>query len=232
MKLTLVTATGDRPEAFALCERWMARQTRQPDEWIVADDGFEPTVCTMGQTVLRFEPGLPAYKSLARNVTEAVKAGGGDLYIFIEDDECYLPEHLAEQERRIEAGAMLAGCCIQKYYHLPSRSWRELRNRCACLCQTAMHADMRENLYAAADLAVRSGHWNIDASLWADRNQNIPVDLYETPQHVIGMKGLPGRGGIGVGHRPNRNHWNIDTHDYAKLREWVGEDLEAYVQLA
>jgi hypothetical protein len=36
--LTLITCTADRPEAFQLCERWMARQTyRGSIQWIVAD---------------------------------------------------------------------------------------------------------------------------------------------------------------------------------------------------
>ena len=38
-KITVITCTGDRPEAFKLCRTWMSRQTRKPDQWIVVDDG-------------------------------------------------------------------------------------------------------------------------------------------------------------------------------------------------
>ena len=44
-----ITPTGGRPEAFLLCEMWMARQTRQPDLWIVVDDVEPQTSCTMNQ---------------------------------------------------------------------------------------------------------------------------------------------------------------------------------------
>lgn len=45
--LTLVTATGARPEAWALCERWMLRQTfAGPVRWVIVDDGPEPQPIT------------------------------------------------------------------------------------------------------------------------------------------------------------------------------------------
>src|SRR5688500_12476801 len=96
MRLTAITCTGGRPEAFAFCERWIARQTRQPDEWIVVDDGPVPTLTTMGQTVLRFEPGLPGHLSFSRNVTEGVRAATGDVIVFPEDDDWFGPGHLAD----------------------------------------------------------------------------------------------------------------------------------------
>ena len=50
------------------------------------------------------------------------------------------------------------------------------------------------------------------------------IDLYNNPTTVIGLKGLPGRPGLGVGHRPKtRDDWQYDE-DYAKLIEWLGAD--------
>jgi hypothetical protein len=43
---TVITPTGDRPETFALCERYLYRQTLKPSKWIVVDDGIKYT--TMG----------------------------------------------------------------------------------------------------------------------------------------------------------------------------------------
>ena len=38
--LTLLTATGARPEAWAICEQLMARQTYAgPVRWVIVDDG-------------------------------------------------------------------------------------------------------------------------------------------------------------------------------------------------
>lgn len=44
---------------------------------------------------------------------------------------------------------------------------------------------------------------------------------------VVGIKGLPGRGGIGMGHRDNFR--GTDDPCGALLREWIGEDAEAYL---
>lgn len=38
--LTLLTATGERQEAFDLCQRWMQRQTFEGSvRWVIVDDG-------------------------------------------------------------------------------------------------------------------------------------------------------------------------------------------------
>ena len=45
--IQLLTPTGMRPEAFALCERWMAAQTYDgPCTWFVVDDGAVPLKLT------------------------------------------------------------------------------------------------------------------------------------------------------------------------------------------
>ena len=40
--ITLITPTGDRPLAFALCQNWMRKQTVLPFQWVVVDDGKIP----------------------------------------------------------------------------------------------------------------------------------------------------------------------------------------------
>ena len=35
----VITPTGDRPEAFALCVKWMKSQDLSPHVWVVVDDG-------------------------------------------------------------------------------------------------------------------------------------------------------------------------------------------------
>jgi len=37
-KVTFLTCTGGRPELFALCRRWVLRQTVQPTRWVVTTD--------------------------------------------------------------------------------------------------------------------------------------------------------------------------------------------------
>jgi hypothetical protein len=48
-----------------------------------------------------------------------------------------------------------------------------------------------------------------------------------TGNHVIGIKGLPGRMGIGIGHR--QSFKGQDDPDGLKLREWIGDDAGIYL---
>ena len=54
--ITILTPTGARPEGFALCEKYIAGQTVLQYfnlDWIVVDDCYPETKCTMGQRYVR-----------------------------------------------------------------------------------------------------------------------------------------------------------------------------------
>lgn len=63
--MQLLTATGARPEAWALCEQWMARQDYAgPVHWVIVDDGETPQPITFsrdGWTLTVIRP-LPRWK--------------------------------------------------------------------------------------------------------------------------------------------------------------------------
>src|SRR6185369_16758975 len=99
--ITAITPTADRPEAFALCERWMARQTIKPDQWIVADGGQVPVRCTMGQTHIH-DPRPAGAANLAHNLLNAISAVKGEVVAIVEDDDWYSPKHLETMVRLLE----------------------------------------------------------------------------------------------------------------------------------
>src|SRR5690606_8566975 len=72
---TLLSATGARPEAWAICERLMARQDYAgPVRWVIVDDGPEPQPVTFQRDgwvleVVRPEPyWQPGQNTQARNL--------------------------------------------------------------------------------------------------------------------------------------------------------------------
>lgn len=74
--------------------------------------------------------------------------------------------------------------------------------------------------------AIHSGSYYFDMELWkAVQAKRVPNILIANSSIAIGMKGLPGRGGLGVGHV--RKDYYLDS-DLAKLREWLGEDSDLY----
>jgi hypothetical protein len=80
----------------------------------------------------------------------------------------------------------------------------------------------------------------IETFRWACQQHTKFIDLELWRKHrsrylfgggrVCGIKGLPGRGGIGMGHSRDFN----GTHDPDGriLREWIGDDADLYLQEA
>lgn len=221
MSITLITCTGGRPEAFALCERWMAAQTFTGDvQWIVVDD-CNPGTRLHQQELIRPEPAwAPGQITLGRNLSAALSKVKHDKILFIEDDDYYGPGYVSEMARALDRSE-LVGEIAARYYNVEQRRYLEVGNvRHASLCQTGMRASLIPLFESVIDHGDGRGFFDLDLY----RRYSSPHFL--ATRHVVGMKGLPGRAGIGIGHRP-RPGWMPD-HDLRILRYWIGADAEAY----
>lgn len=230
VKVSVVTPTCDRPHAFALCERWMARQTVTPDEWIVADGGKSSANCTMRQRHLH-DPSQPGAANFARNLTNGLLAASGDVVVFVEDDDHYAPDHVEHIVSQLERNpqALAAGDDRLRYYNVAHRWWREFANVGSALCQTALRREAIPGFLNVIRECRRVRAYGIDAAFW----RLIPRERWAISRTgtVVGMKGLPGTAGLGIGHRPRAEQWNRDR-DGAKLREWIGYDADLYCAAA
>ena len=224
--LTLLTATGARPEAFALCERWMLRQTYAgPVRWIVVDDGPQPQRITFkraGWDVVLIRPAplwQPGDNTQARNLVAGLNACDRNTrLVVIEDDDHYAPTWLETCDRELQR-AELVGECRARYYNIASRIGRQLGNSGhASLCSTAM----RGQALATFRNVCQPGVKFIDMNLW---RQHPSKHLFNGGG-VTGIKGLPGRGGIGMGHR--KEFAGMRDPDLKLLRQWIGDDAEFY----
>lgn len=225
MKVSAITPTCDRPVAFALAERFMSRQTRQPDEWIVADGGHTPTKCTLGQFVVRHDRVLPpGAANFGINLLNGIEHACGDVLVFVEDDDYYLPTHIETIAALAEQGRWLIGSePVQRYYNVEKRWFRTFNNVGASLCQTAIVRALVPKMRSVIVQCMHQKSFGVDTLLW----RALPTHWTFTNQMtVIGMKGLPGRVGLGVGHRPTAG-WTTDLQ-LRKLREWIGEDADLY----
>ena len=122
MKLCVVTCTGRRWESFALCRRWVERQTVRPDRWIVTCDTGEaapplPDYASFHQ-VGAIQPGFdlePPTKKVAKHnrhkaaswaLHEALGHVPADhAVVIMEDDDWYAPEHCERILDEINRGA-------------------------------------------------------------------------------------------------------------------------------
>jgi hypothetical protein len=220
----VITPTCDRPVGLALAEQFVRRQTRPPDEWIVVDGGEQPAVCTMGQRHLRtaWPPGV---ENFLGNLQAGLQEASGEVIAFIEDDDWYAPTHL-EQLLALLADPMMlaAGDDDQRYYHVGYRQWRTWKNTGACLCQTGLRRQALPRLEAVIRVCLERRSYGVDTNFW--RGISPSRRAIAKTHTVVGIKGLPGRHGLGVGHRPD-GKWHADP-ELAQLQDWIGEDSAIY----
>ncbi|MEQ9407734.1 MAG: glycosyltransferase family A protein [Fuerstiella sp.] len=224
--LSLITPTGDRPEAFSHCEHWMQRQRYiGPVQWIVVDDGRNPTTCTMGQKYLRERP--MSRHSLCRNLQTAIPHVQGERILIIEDDDYYGPDYLSVMSALLSR-ADLVGEFGAKYYYIDRRMWRHHvdREHHASLCRTGM---TRAVLPLLQSVTTNTVHPSVDLRLWEQWDGSTLAwrDRAGTSRMCVGIKGGPGRSSRG--HRPAATAQADDG--LQQLKRWLGPDWVSYQHL-
>jgi hypothetical protein len=237
--VTAITPTGDRPLPFALCRRWMGQQTRKPDQWLVIDDGRVPMIPSGEFQYVRREPRPddPPH-TLCANMATAIPLVKGDKIIIIEDDEYYAPEYVAEMSARLDSYEV-AGIGDSKYYHLPTGRWNTFGNRGhASLAQTAF----RKSLLPMLSDFLATGNvidW-LDMKIWSwvdeSKKTSRPITyiLFVDSDKSLytGIKGLPGRKGMGEGHNLTAiQRYKLDTADRVKIKQWIPKDYQVYLDV-
>jgi hypothetical protein len=220
--ITLITPTGDRPEVFELCRKWIRFQTKQPDQWIVVDDGYTPMPEELrtGVEYVRREPKEGEGHTLTLNLKMAVPLIKGDKILIIEDDDWYGPNYIETMDRFLSKSA-LVGECFARYYHVPTMRHRRIgNNKHASLCQTGFTKALLPYFVKCLE-----GDPYVDARFWAMcGNQGHVFSDTEDKLHLqCSMKGLKGRKGIGTGHDESARYYLPDNH-IANLIAWVGEE--------
>ncbi len=224
MLISTITCTGDRPEAFALCEKYLASQTLQPAQMIVIDDGTEPTRCTLGQDYY-YLPHLRGKGSMVNKIKTALISGivKGDALVFIEDDDYFSPAWLFECNRKMASHDIVGeGCAF--YYNVRNRWWFLHNNRQhASLCSTAVTRAVFPYLLK---LCANPDPF-IDSRLWTTWNGTKHV-FYPNRRMTVGIKAMPGLTGVGTGHGSNPGEGCYPDPTMAKLRDLIGADADAY----
>ncbi len=231
VSITAITTACHRPEAWALSEQYMARQTVQPEQWLVLDDDEPRTVCTMGQDY-HYNSSWSGVKSLPNKLAHAIKAGliRNDAIVFWENDDWYDPtwlERVAELLHRF----VLVGEGRAIYYNVWQRYWFDHTNMGhASLCSTAC----RRSLFPLLTQICRdTPNGFIDEALWrampAPQKTLLDPSAVNGKRLVVGIKSMPGKQGYGGGHR-GRDPFAIDDRGLGRLRELGGPDADSYAR--
>lgn len=220
--LTLLTCTADQSVGMALCEHFMQAQTLWPHlrlQWIVVDDGDVPARLTLGQQHVRRdrEPGCTGAQSLCRNLMAGLPLVEAQAVAFIEHDDFYRQDYL--ENLATHASRKICGASTRYYYNLANRRYKLVDDGAPALCQMMLHQSQIPLLTDIVGHMLRMNWWGIDRALWF---AHAEVDRTFIPSSaVVGIKGLPGRPGIGYGHRPNAG-WDQDDDNLSVLSSLVG----------
>src|ERR1041385_5791993 len=143
--ITLITTTGSRSDCFALCERYIARQSYTgPVQWIVVCDNWQnPTKCTMNQEFIKgpteWKPNINTQRENMRSAISKIK---GDLSFVAEDDDFYASNYL-ETYIDLLKYVDIIGEGNAKYYNIAIPGWKEMKNTTSSsLSQTGFRKSM------------------------------------------------------------------------------------------
>jgi len=232
--VTVITPTGDRPEAFALCWKYMMLQTVKPDEWIVMDDGTTPCkalpyhlACKSFVKIHRTKkPNEPAH-TLPCQLLEALPFISYDMVLIMEDDDWYSPNYIERMTKLQFSNTELWGQGQAVYYHLNGGYYEHGNTDRASLCQTGFKHFLIPLVEVVCKDCVRLDSPFVDESLWrvAYVTHQVQTELFFEPPLCVGIKGMPGRKSTRMG-----LEWGKYTPDpkHHKLRSLIGDDYKNY----
>lgn len=246
LRVSILTLTGARVEAFALCEKYITRQRAITEdslyefEWIIVDDGgadwVSPTVFhpNLENRIVRpFPAWSPGQNTFNRNLEKGLAQCTGELIAFMEDDDWYSPHYLIcmlDVWRTANLKPRIIGSSPAEYYNVRTGEHKILDNIFhASLAETIIH---RSLIPVCNQILSRdNGITFFDVQLWREARMMSPgLDNFwlGSAGHSIGIKGMPGRPGIGVGHL-DHPEWEKDDLELSYLRRRIGpEDAGVY----
>jgi len=183
-KITVITCTGDRPEVFELCKRWMANQTQKPDQWIVVDDGKIPLKVTKEFEYQRRVPSETDYQhTLCLNLLRALPNIRHNKIILMEDDDWYHPTYIDYMDNLLKQ-ADLVGLGNLVFYCPKISSYMEKKTiKQPALAQTAFNGNVlpviKEICEKATSDADLCGKGLVDVHLWKN-----PLNLIQKIQKI------------------------------------------------
>jgi len=233
--ICLITPTGARPAQFDLCCHFMRNQTYQGKiTWIIIDDAQPRSTDKVGAdfrsdwTIIKIYP-LPLWSgqnTQARNLSVGINTLLSnytkeeiEAIFIIEDDDYYRPVYLEKMFSHLQ-GYWVAGERNTIYYNVLYRNYADNNNRAhSSLFQTVFTTDVIPTFLQCLPAQFIDAHF----FMVMDKSK---VNLFNDGSLAIGMKGLPGRKGIGAGH--TRMARFPHDADWKFLRSLIGEDANFY----
>ena len=157
-------------------------------------------------------------RNLLAGLTELEKMQGVEAVLIIEDDDYYRPNYIEEMAKRMGDYDVI-GETHTIYYNVNNRTYCKNNNSYhSSLFQVAFNPRCIEQIKESCYIKT---HEYIDLRIFQLVSN---VGLFRAGDLAVGMKGMAGRGGIGVGHVMR----GIDDFHMKKLQSLIGDDFRAY----
>jgi len=199
--------------------------------WVIVDDGLPETTEFIKEDfkenweIVKVFPRpawMPGMNTQGRNIAAGlvkVENGKDNIVFIIEDDDYYKPIYLEKMIQRI-GNFDVIGETNTIYYNPVTRRFADNGNKThASLFQIAF----RTNMIPAFTNCLKNKF--IDFVFCRSIEKSM-INLFHDGTLAVGIKGLPGRGGIGAGHSATFMG-NYDTN-LRFLKNLIGEDAEKY----
>jgi len=230
----LITPTGARPAQIRHCADWMQNQTYTGDvTWIIIDDCLPVTTDFISEDfrenwkIIKIYP-KPAWQhgmnTQARNISAGIDiilriANENDIIFIIEDDDYYKSIYLERMIVRT-GDFKLIGETNTIYYNVITRGFVDNCNK--------QHASLFQIAFKPSLIPLFVQCFKakfIDCTFFSIVNKSL-INLFHDGTLAVGIKGLPGRGGIGAGH--SLGFMVNNDSNFVALKSIIGEDAEKY----
>jgi len=236
--IALITPTGGREKQIELCAKYMKAQT-YPGKvlWVIVDDCVPKTTESIKQgfkdnwDIIHVNP-APVWRAgqntqsrnLKAAINEVKKHEVSEIFI-IEDDDWYSPEYLNVMREKLK-GFQVAGEALTYYFNVEIKDgYRNQNHKHSSLFQTAF----KTSALPAFERAIQNQKF-IDLDFFRSLPSGV-VNLFEGGDLAVGIKGLPGRAGIGSGHNI-RSFKKPETTVFERLqilKKMIGKDYLNYI---
>jgi len=226
LDFTVITCTGDRPEVFELCKRYIQRQTVLPAQWIIVDDGKVPVDrpdFAFTNYIRRIPKSTDPQHTLPVQLLEALKRVKYTKIVMMEDDDWYAPMYCEESLRLLDI-VNLVGRAYAVYYKIPALKYSVRDNQAwSCWNETCFTIDVAPQLVNLINENLND--FCVDLAAW--RQLNVKKRIFiDAKKLCVGMKGLPGRFGLGMGHGATPKFKDDQNHTF--LKKLIGADVILY----
>lgn len=233
--IALITPTGARPKQLELCTEFMRNQDYQGDVlWVVVDDAVPLTAKSIPNdfrdnwTVLRIYP-QNKWKEGLNTQADNLLTGINILKYYIitaifiiEDDDYYSPYYLSTMVEKLKGYDVVGQQCTV-YYNPVYRGWMRNKNfDYASLFQVGFTPEVLPQFRQTCEGKKKFLDMNFFRVV-----RDKKVNMFNGRDLAIGIKGLPGRSGIGMGHRAEIKM--TKDPEFEKLKELIGGDYKYYL---